>query len=262
MSFETSGLTIYNLNMPKITRINKAGYVHFHRLNNSSNELFTNFINEFSIEFFKYIGKYSRKQIEFHQKLDYFVDCLFWYGERQLTAAYFHAFHNMDVLCISEIPIKRFNSKIKSEVNGRIDYWCLYKKKDFYIESKHSNIRYKKALKLNSYINNQHKSDLEKLKNSVDNINKDKVSNSKAQLVLIHTMSMKFSAKEYYEYKNDDSNDFMNHIISDIKQSDTISFDHLVCFELNNTITDKVKYSTNDKEYYFPLMFIGFKLLN
>jgi hypothetical protein len=168
----------------------------------------------------------------------------------------------MKIICISEFPIKRKNSKIKSDVNGRVDYWCFYNEKDYYIESKHSNLRYSKQLAFSSYFKNQHHSDIAKLTGSVEYINKDKISNTKAKLLLIHTMSIKMNVKEYEDYKNAKKNVVSTQLINDIKHCDKIEFDHIVGFELMTSITDRVKYTVNEKDYYFPIVFIGFKVLN
>jgi hypothetical protein len=247
--------------MIKHKSIKKVGQIHSFNAK-ALNQTNSSFIESFSNDFFSYIAKYSQTQIDFHKDSKKFIDCLYWYGERQLTAAYFHAFHKMGIICISELPIKRKNSKIKSDVNGRVDYWCFYEKIDFYIESKHSNIRYNKQLTLSKYFNNQHYTDIDKLNNSVEYINEDKVSNEEAKLILIHTMSIKMNTKEYEDYKKAKNNVIITQLIKDIKQLDEIEFDQIIGFELNTSITDRVKYTLNDKEYYYPILLMGFKFLN
>jgi hypothetical protein len=247
--------------MSKITRINKVGMVHACIINKLPKSI-REFIDLFSTEFFIYVAKYSQTQIDFHQDPESFIDCLFRYGERQLTAAYFYAFHKMNIICISEFPIKRKNYKIESDVNGRVDYWCFYNNQDYYIESKHSNIGYRKQLNFSSDFIKKHQSDIEKLENSLNFINTDKVSSKDAKLILIHTMSIKMNSIEYSDYNKIDKNSAIKKLINDIKQSAVIEFDHIVGFELMTSITDRVKYTVRDKDYYFPILLIGFKVLN
>jgi hypothetical protein len=218
--------------------------------------------NEFRLKFARElcreIATYSQTISEKIKK-QYASDTHIWYGERQLTTPIIIAFNNIADACISELPVKRdFKDKrVKyRKLEGRIDYWALFKETDYYIEFKH----FMRKTKSNDLrvINKAYTDDKDKLLRTVKHIDEDRLIQKKApKCLLVHTIALHLRQEEYEN--NNNFNETCGKFLNSLSQNETLEYDELFLFEFHKGIANKLWTGENDNRYVWPYLIIGFK---
>ena len=193
------------------------------------------------------------------------LDILYWYGERQLTAAFMVAFYQIDAIAVSELPVKRryvlehVNDKpIYGDSHGRIDYWCFFENSDIYIEAKHFNLS-NNSIKIKDSVMELLKSDKVKLGKTKKHIDKDRLNTNKEPFkLLIHSYSIFLKDAEY---NLENMNDLMNQFQVKIDKTKKVKYDEVFCYEMHHSLVNKTWSGTVKNKKRWPCLFIAIKRL-
>lgn len=247
--------SVINFNAPLV--LNGKGKL-YHSRNLTPRNGYSEFRFEFAQALCKAIANYSQT-ISKKVNEKYASDTYIWYGERQLTTPIITAFNNVSDACISELPVKRdFKDKRvkRKKLEGRIDYWALFKETDYYIEFKHF-IRKAKSSDLTA-INKAYKDDKGKLLRTIKHIDGDRlIQNKSPKCLLIHTIALHLRQDEYENSKN--LNETCGKFLNSLSQNETLEYDELFLFEFHKIIANKLWTGKNDNKYVWPYLIIGFK---
>jgi hypothetical protein len=222
-------------------------------------DIYSKFKVEYSKAIIKEISKYS-EAIAKHVKGKYSSDTYIWYAERQMTAPIISALNKIATACISELPVKRdkVDKRVtKKKDNGRVDYWALFEKSDFYMEVKHFTM----SNKFNGVIG-IHKlrdSDYKKLRRTFNHFNTDRLNKSiKPNCLLINTFAISMESNDYNLIDRSVSDDFQR-FLKNIRNSDKKMYDEVFAFEWKRELVLRNWTEEDNNKTFWPYLFIGFK---